>query len=147
MKEKIEKPELKDQWEPKNWIEPKEIMEPKDILEPKHRLEPKEIREPKDFGEPKGYEPKDYEPKGFDGDPRDPIGRSELNARLGKLESDVSQLTHFINSQLRPNLRGGALRNEPDLHTQGTSYQKLHKDYADAKQSKDTKDTEKPRER
>jgi hypothetical protein len=48
---------------------------------------------------------------------------------------------------MRPDLSGGALRNEPDLRTQGTSDQKLQKDAADSKQSKDAKDTEKPRER
>ena len=70
-----------------------------------------------------------------------------MEARLSKLESEVSQLTHFISAKFRPDLSGGALRNEPDLRTEGTSSHKLHKDAADAKQSKDAKDTEKPRER
>lgn len=147
--EKIEKREHKfekfekSEFEPKVVREPKDFREPKEVLEPKRVLEPKEIREPKGLQEPKGFnEPKGLlEPKQFEVPP----GGPDPFDRIARLEAAVEQLSHFISQQLRPDLAGGALRNEPDV-SGAMSADKLRKDAKDAKETKDGKDTEKPRE-
>ena len=159
--EKREIKELKEFKEPKDFLEPKDIKEPKGILEPKGIQEPKGILEPKDIREPKGIlEPKDIqepkniaepkgisEPKFFEGGR--PFGAGPLDERLGRLEAAVTQLTHFISRDLRPDLSGGALKGEPDLGSasQATSSSKLQNEANQAKHSKDNKDTEKSGER
>jgi subtilisin family serine protease len=57
-----------------------------------------------------------------------------FEARLGALEAAVSQLTHFIGSQLRPDLSQGALTGEGDL---GGMQQQLEGEGAAAKWEKD----------
>ena len=58
---------------------------------------------------------------------------------MGELEGAVTQLTHFITQQYRPDLSGSPLSHESES-------QQLQKDAADAKQSKDYKDVEKQSE-
>ncbi len=69
---------------------------------------------------------------------------SDLEARLGALETAVSQLTHFIGGELRPDLSQGALTGEADV---SGMRQRLERKGAAAKNDKDNKDTEKPGER
>ena len=64
----------------------------------------------------------------------------DLEARLGALEAAVTQLTHFISSELRPDLSQGALSGEDDLRTM---QQQLEAKGASAKGEKDSKDIEK----
>ncbi|HEX2120505.1 MAG TPA: S8 family serine peptidase, partial [Thermoanaerobaculia bacterium] len=61
--------------------------------------------------------------------------------RLAALEQSVQSLTHFITSELRPDLSSSALSGESDL--QGD----LQKQASDAKALKDDKDVEKTRDR
>jgi subtilase family protein len=60
--------------------------------------------------------------------------------RLDRLEDAVSQLSHFIAGELRPELGEGALSQEPDI---AALAEQLEKQAADAKQAKDAKDIEK----
>lgn len=71
-----------------------------------------------------------------------------VEARLANLESTVAQFMHFIGSELRPDLTGGALTGEEDIQggDETSLSQQLAKDAADAKQAKDNKDVEKPSE-
>ncbi len=70
-------------------------------------------------------------------------GGADVEARLGALEAAVSQLTHFISGELRPDLTQGALSGEDDL---GGMKRQLELKGAGAKSDKDLKDTEKLRE-
>jgi hypothetical protein len=71
-----------------------------------------------------------------------------IEDRLARLEATVGQLSHFIRPELRPDLSAGALKREPDVSGKslGMINQQLQKQSNDAKQAKDSKDTEKPRE-
>lgn len=68
-----------------------------------------------------------------------------VEERLAQLEQAVGELTHFIASELRPDLTQGALSREPD-HDSGER-ERLAKEASRAKYAKDQKDAEKPRER
>ena len=167
--EKTEKPEAKDFKDgPKELKEiPKELKEFKE-LEPKRIKEVKEL-EPKRFKEGKELEPKrlkefkEFEPKrvkeyketayekGFEKPtdkalegPTGPQFPGAMEDRLARVEAAMGGATgHFIDPGLRPDLSTGALRREPDANTLGD---KVSKDASDTKQSKDLKDSEKPRE-
>ena len=104
--EKFEKPERKElkqekfekleQWEGKEPEKPP-ILEGKDLVEDKDLLE-----------------------GGFPdvgGDVIQPVQPAQLNLAesVQRLENTVRQLQHFISAQLRPDLSGGALREEPDV--------------------------------
>ncbi len=79
--------------------EDKEKVEIKEWL-PKEKLETKE-RLPKEFKEPKEI---------FERFPR--RGNVPAEERLANLEANVEELTHFITSELRPDLTRGALSRE-----------------------------------
>ncbi len=148
--------EIKEFKEPKEF---KEFKELKEFKEPKEFKEFKEFRkefkEPKEFKESKErfkeFKEKDkdiYEdfPGGpFDPGPFDPgpWGQRSLEERLARLETVANQLVHFINPEMRPELARSALAQEPDLRK---TQEKLQKEASDAKQAKDSKDVEKPRE-
>jgi tyrosinase len=83
--------------EGKEKIEIKERL-PKEL---KERL-PKELKEPKEFKEPKEI---------FEGLPQGG-GIPTPEERLANLEASVEELTHFIASELRPDLTRGALNRE-----------------------------------
>ena len=67
---------------------------------------------------------------------------------LAQLEVALVQLMHFIRPELRPDLYAAALKGEQERSGDGRAAlsQLLHKHASDAKQAKDTKDVEKPRE-
>ncbi len=69
--------------------------------------------------------------------------------RLARLEGAVGQLMHFIPQALRPSLEASALKGETDLgHTDPSTWgPPVQTQASNAKQTKDTKDTEKPHER
>ncbi|MDX1251327.1 MAG: hypothetical protein IDH49_03575 [Gammaproteobacteria bacterium] len=75
-------------------------------------------------------------------------GHPSFEERLTRVEAAVGQLSHFISPELRPDLSIGSLRREPDLDSPDSASlrQRLQKQAADAKQAKDGKDIEKPRE-
>lgn len=156
-KEKLEKREWKEKVEK---VEHKEKLEK---LERKEKIEKVEVKEKveKVEGESKQWI-KDKEGKGevevlqqFEGKLEAERGqgidveqglrgtRPFEGERSGGLEERVSRLewalSHFIDSELRPDLGEGALSNEPDIA-------KLEREAADSKQAKDLKDVEKLRE-
>lgn len=96
--EKIEKPELKEVKQEK--FEKLEHWENKDLL-----------REKEPFGEGKELAEGPLENLGVD--VVQPV--AGLEESVQRLENTVNQLHHFIGKQLRPDLSGGALRDEPDL--------------------------------
>jgi len=132
-REKSERKEFKE-WRKerfKDWKEPKEIFE--------HKPPVRETFDPDlpvDPGDP--FRPGPVGPESPD-----------ISGRLADLEARVAELQHFIASALRPDLTTGALRGEADLGDEDLRKlsQRLEKEAADAKQRKETKDTEKPRER
>lgn len=67
---------------------------------------------------------------------------SSLDARLAQVEQTVAQLSHFIGGELRPDLGSSALGGED----QAELSRQLEKQASDAKQAKDNKDVEKPRD-
>lgn len=109
-------------------LDPKEAKEkdagPKEGKEfgPKEKERgPKEFKEsPKEFG-PKEFKEKEVGPEGPEF-PRRP-GGGDFDERLKRLEDAVSQLMHFIGSELRPDLRRGSLRGERDLQRQAEEAQ------------------------
>lgn len=143
--------EIKEPKELKEFREPKQLKEPKDVKELKEFREPKQIKEHvKEFKEPKEiYEGPDKQPfegpdKGlveWPGMPQRPDlplhpEAPDLHERLRHLEDAVSQLTHFIGAELRPDLRRGSLRAESDLQREAD----------EARRAKDLQDTGKARE-
>ncbi|OYD15458.1 hypothetical protein CH333_05695 [candidate division WOR-3 bacterium JGI_Cruoil_03_44_89] len=142
VEKKIEiKERLKEFKEIEKKIEYEKMPEKK--IEIKERF--KEFKEPKEIRErvkTPGAEGFPIPPIG----PAKPIGSAE--ERLARLETAVNQLTHFIRPELRPDLGAGALTREPDLSSSdlSTLSRQLQKQAADAKQAKDNKDVEKPRE-
>jgi hypothetical protein len=67
----------------------------------------------------------------------------DVESRITELEHAVTELTHFISSELRPDLQTSALNQEDDLMLLS---QQLKKQADDAKLLKDDKDIEKLRE-
>jgi hypothetical protein len=120
-KEKLEHKEYKNEFkEYKN--EHKELKPDKEKLEKEHKLEKFEHKhEIKEIKNEK-LEHKDLikieigETKDFEIDPGGPVSfdKSALAAQADALEEAARQLRHFIETGERPDLRGGALRNEPD---------------------------------
>lgn len=145
--EKVEKAEFKEAKEVK--IEKAETKEIKEVkLEKNEKVETKEIKELEkqlekriDKQIEKHIEKqieKQFE-KGIE-KPRDvggPSGDASVEARIGALEASVSQLTHFIASELRPDLSGGALTGEDDVTTMQRQLQRA------AESAKAAKDAEK----
>jgi Subtilase family len=68
--------------------------------------------------------------------------------RIEKLESEVSELAHFIGVELRPKLQESPLSHEPDIGREDLQSlsARLQKQASDAKQLKDGKDVEKLQE-
>jgi hypothetical protein len=139
-KEKLETKERKDikenkelQKEKLETKERKDIKEHKELQKEKSEIkEQKEIRERvKDIGEIK---PKEIGATPFE---------SELESRVSELERSVTELTHFISNELRPDLQTSALSQEDDLIALS---KQLEKQAIDAKSLKDDKDIEKLRE-
>jgi hypothetical protein len=142
----------------------KEVIKEKDFIKDKaEKLEIKEIKEHKDKDKEKLEikEFKDKEIKELVKEIRDKIrdkitdkirevgpqaggpSSSDLESRLGALEQAVGELTHFIASELRPDLQSSALSGEQDLVAIS---QQLQQQANDAKSMKDQKDIEKLRE-
>ena len=142
----------------------KEVIKEKDFIKDKaEKLEIKEIKEHKDKDKEKLEikEIKDKEIKELVKEIRDKIldkltdkirdfgpqaggpSSSDLESRLGALEQAVGELTHFIASELRPDLQSSALSGEQDLVAIS---QQLQQQANDAKSMKDQKDIEKLRE-
>lgn len=67
-----------------------------------------------------------------------------IEDRIAALEGSVQQLTHFISSELRPDLSTSSLSGEADA---AALSQELRKQAVDAKSLKDDKDLEKTRDR
>ncbi|MEK6333299.1 MAG: S8 family serine peptidase [Acidobacteriota bacterium] len=142
----------------------KEVIKEKDFIKDKaEKLEIKEIKEHKDKDKEKLEikEIKDKEIKELVKEIRDKLrdkftdkireigpqaggpSSSDLESRLGALEQAVGELTHFIASELRPDLQSSALSQEQDLVAIS---QQLQQQANDAKSMKDQKDIEKVRE-
>lgn len=142
-----ESKELKDKDKEHKEIKEKDF---KEIKEKELKEKDKELKEKdKDFKEFKEKDKDkdvfekiaDHDPKGVVENNQPPFNPGDpLSRRLAQLEAVVSELAHFIERQHRPDLSGGALRNEPGLQAE------LEKQAADAKQQKDLKDAEKLRE-
>ena len=111
LKEKPEPKELKEKPEPK---ELKEFHEPKQIMEPKQFMEPKQIGEHKHFAE-NGNPFSPWQPQ-QPGRFNEAAGGSSIEERLARLEAALGGQQHFIGSELRPDLSGGSLQNEPDIN-------------------------------
>jgi hypothetical protein len=158
--EKLEKSEAKERKEAKR--EKLEKLEAKELKERKNeKLERKELKDIKEgpkegVKELKEKELEKIKPEvegldikrlgenvgGFDVI-RPPGGEgyaASLEQRLAALEGAVSQLTHFISGELRPDLGTGALAGEDDYRDWT---QQLGAEDAEAKASKDAKDIEK----
>jgi hypothetical protein len=142
-KEFIQDKHLKEFQKEKDFKELKEFA--KDIKEKDLKeKDQKEFKE-KDFKEFKEKD-KDAFEGGFGLDVIKQLGpnqqqESSLDQRLGQLEQTVQQLTHFIASELRPDLQA-ALYQQPEQDDQQT----MMKNASDAKQMKDSKDVEKNRD-
>lgn len=105
---------------------PKEIKEfgPKEIKEgPKEGL--KDFKEPKEIVEGPGKRFFEGPGKGIVEGPESPRrpGGPDLVDRLNRLEAAVSELVHFIGSELRPDLSRGSLRGERDLRREAEEAQ------------------------
>lgn len=142
--EKVEKTEVKETKEVK--VEVKEGKETKEVA--KEKLETKERKDVKDKDKEKeGKEIKDFKEKDKDLVEGGGLGgilqrpeAGDLETRLSALEAAVSQLTHFIGAELRPDLSRGALSGEDDV---AAMQQNLRAESAGAKSTKDTKDYDK----
>jgi len=146
IKEKVEKIERKEKAEK---IEIKERKEKIEKLEIKERKDKPEIKERiKDFKERKEIKEKDLKDLS-DGGLQRPGGAADfssggdLESRVAELEQMVSELSHFIGGELRPDLQSSALNQEDDVQALS---QQLEKEANDAKSMKDDKDIEKLRE-
>lgn len=116
--------------------EAKEIKDLKEIRE--FDIKVREIKQPKETIEGKLREIQklsDITPSGVMG--------SGIEERLENLEQLVTQLTHFIAPELRPDLSAGALAHEDDYGALGSE---LDQASQRAKDYKEAKDVEKPRE-
>jgi subtilisin family serine protease len=129
-KDKNEKVEQKEKLEKLETKERKEQV--KDI---KDKEKEKEFKEAKDKDLKDRKEIQEGGPQGF--------GAGDLAARVAELERTVTELVHFISSELRPDLQSSALNQEEDLVALS---QQLEKQARDAKSSKDDKDVEKLRD-
>jgi hypothetical protein len=169
---KIEKPEKFERKEFKS-----EKFEKFELKEHKfEKLEGKEFKNEKaekeaqekvlrDAPVPPGFEPAQFpkiEDKFFKGEkaeknelaefqplqPFEPFAGQSVEDRLARLEAEIGQLTHFIPQTVRPDLREGALKREPDLGSSDPAAlrRQLAKQATDTKQAKDNKDVEKLRE-
>jgi hypothetical protein len=97
----------------------------------------------KDSDKPKEHHGKEIEsPPGFASTQAYGGGGKAIADRIAGLERVVSQLAHFISPELRPDLTGGALHDEPadDAYLRSLSTQ-LARQADDAKSAKDTKDS------
>ena len=122
--------------EPKQILEPKQYQEPKQIFEPKQVFEPKQIFDPKQIMEPKqiregdipfdpwqifqpGYQPRSQSCMPWQGQQQVPHGSchngGSIDERLARIEAALGGYQHFIGADLRPDLSGGSLQNEPDM--------------------------------
>lgn len=115
----------------------KEFKELKELRE--HDVKIREVKSPKETVEGKLREIQKVSevitPSGGAG--------SGLEERLGNLEQLVTQLTHFIAPELRPDLSAGALAYEDDYGATGSELDRASRE---AKDAKDAKDVEKLRE-
>ena len=134
-------------------LEKREKLEKVEVKEIKReKVEVKEVkREKLEFKEkPELKEFKDGREKFRDVferfDPAAPSTSGSIEDRLAQVEEVLGLSSHFIGSELRPDLGMGALTYEADLADDAALSQQLAKDAADAKQAKDLKDAEKLRE-
>jgi subtilisin family serine protease len=70
----------------------------------------------------------------------------DLDTRLAGLEAAVSQLAHFINSALRPDLSQGALSQEEDVAAMRSELDQAESEAKSYKDAKDAKELDKPSE-
>jgi subtilase family protein len=141
VKEKNEKIELKDKNEK---IEQKDKIEIKEHNKDVQKDIAKEIeKQPLEKRPDKNIVEKQIDKQlekqadgGFGGGGGIPQG-AELEARLGALEAAVTQLTHFISRQLRPDLSQGALTAEEDV---SSMQQQLEMQGAAAKLDKENRE-------
>jgi hypothetical protein len=146
---KLEKSEIKEKPEIKEHkLEKPEIKEKEKPEIKEHKLEKSEIKEKEkiELSEHKNAKSEvDIGPKITDVPPKlaeippTPInpGGQGLEARLGQLEATVGQLATFITAAMRPDLSGGALRQEEDLSALS---EQLQQQAAQAAQMKATGD-------
>jgi hypothetical protein len=133
------------------------IAIPLGTVPPPKGKDTKEKEKEKEFKE---FKEKDSDGKDFRKDSKDnregkdlfefsSTGVIQPMERLARLEGAVDQLMHFISPELRPDLNAGALKGELEHSSDDrvALSQLLQKQASDAKQAKDTKDVEKPRER
>lgn len=133
---KLEKRELKEK------IEKIEIKERKEKIELKERI--KEIKEFKEIKEKDLKDIREGKIRDWGGPPPGAPGAEDLESRVSVLEQTISELTHFISGELRPDLQSSALNQEEDLIALS---RQLKKQADDAKSVKDEKDSEKLSER
>lgn len=74
-------------------------------------------------------------------------GGTSMYDRVAALEQTVQSLTHFITSELRPDLSQAGLSGEPSSDDAAALSEDLQKQATDAKAVKDDKDVEKTRDR
>lgn len=106
-KEPKEWKEIKEWKEPKESLEPKQVFEPKQVLDPKQVLEPKQVMDPKQAMDPKQI----YEGPGVQL-PFEEIfwAYEELEERMERLEEIANNLTPFIQSEERPDIKPKSTR-------------------------------------
>lgn len=111
----------------------------------KDKLEKSEIKEHKEKSEIFEVKNKDFIREAVKPGFGPGAGQSsgDLESRVANLEQTLSQLSHFIGGELRPDLQSSALNHEEDLTAIS---QQLEKEANDAKSMKDQKDIEKLRE-
>jgi hypothetical protein len=115
--QKPEQKELKDH-KPEHKELKDQKPEQKEIKE--YKIESKEGKSEFEKGIPEGNIPKSFE--GGPELPTQPPGTTlpgGLEERIAQLEAAVGQLTAFISGELRPDLSGGALSQEPDIKGSG----------------------------
>lgn len=113
--EKIEHKEKPEKFEHKEKPEKHEHKEKPEKFEHKEKLEIFEkvvIRDTVNKPDVLEHPNKDFAAEIPQINPGGPV--EDLAGRIGKLEQTVSQLQHFITTNLRPDLSKGALKQEPD---------------------------------
>lgn len=145
--------EFKDLPKEKDFKESKEFKEKeKDSKDGKEKdgKETKDIKDKEKDRKEKEKDRKEFKEKDKEireGFPLEPRGPASFEERLARIEIAVSRLVHFIGSELRPDLKFGALMHEPTVPSNpATLSQHLRKEAADTKQVKDSKDLEKLKE-
>jgi len=119
----------------KEWKEHKEYKE-KDRKEIKEKDIYEGYRDRRRFEDMRRYRPDVPQPEAL------PAAHN-VDERLTQLEGTVAEIAHFIEAGLRPDMQTSALSQESDLMEMSRH---LEKQATDAKELKDNKDIEKPRE-